>query len=117
MRRARGRRGDTAKADALEIRAQQIAEENLVSMSPVGTPYAVATSGNVYGLTRREGEVLQLVANGLRNKEVAEQLSVSLHTVERHLENIYSKMEVRGRAEAVTRAAEGGILIGFKQPS
>lgn len=110
MRRVRGRRGDAAKADALEIRAERTAQESLVSIPQAGAPYAARSSGNMYGLTSREVEVLQLVAAGLRNKEVADRLSISPHTVERHLENIYSKMDVRGRVEAVTRAAEGGVL-------
>jgi ATP/maltotriose-dependent transcriptional regulator MalT len=110
MRRARGRRGDATKADALDIKAERTAQERLVAVPQSGEPYVVASSANVYGLTGREVEVLQLVAAGLRNKEVADKLSLSPHTVERHLENIYNKMDVRGRAEAVTQAAEAGVL-------
>lgn len=107
MRRARGRRGDSSKADALDLRAASLAYQETW---PSVDPYVAPSDANEFGLSGREVEVLQLVAVGLRNKEVADQLSISPHTVERHLENIYSKMDVRGRAEAVTRAAERGVL-------
>jgi DNA-binding NarL/FixJ family response regulator len=54
-------------------------------------------------LTDRELEVLRLASQGLSNAEIAAQLHVSLKTVERHLSNSYTKLEVRNRAEAVAR--------------
>lgn len=54
-------------------------------------------------LTPREEEVLRLVAQGFINKEIAEQLSVSLETVRQHLKNIYAKLHVRGRTEAAMK--------------
>ena len=51
-------------------------------------------------LTKREEEVLNLVAKGLQNKEVAEQLNISTETVRVHLRNIYDKWQVSNRAEA-----------------
>jgi DNA-binding NarL/FixJ family response regulator len=56
------------------------------------------------GLTRRESEVLRLVATGLTNKEIAAELVLSVHTVERHLANLYSKIGARNRAEATSFA-------------
>lgn len=56
-------------------------------------------------LTRREQEVLSLVAGGCSNAEVAERLVLSVRTVERHLLNSYVKLGVRGRAEAAARWA------------
>jgi DNA-binding NarL/FixJ family response regulator len=56
------------------------------------------------GLTTREVEILRLLAHGARNKEIAEQLVVSVHTVERHLANIYMKISARNRAEATAYA-------------
>ena len=53
------------------------------------------------GLTRREREVLSLLTRGLTNQEIASQLSISVHTVERHLTNLYTKLGVRSRTEAV----------------
>lgn len=54
-------------------------------------------------LTPREEEVLQLVARGYRSKEVADALKIGVHTVETHLRNIYERLHVRSRAEAVAR--------------
>ena len=53
-------------------------------------------------LTEREVEVLRLVAGGGSNREIAEALTVSLRTVERHISNIYAKIGARGRADATT---------------
>jgi DNA-binding NarL/FixJ family response regulator len=62
------------------------------------------------GLTRREIEVLRLVAEGLNNQSIAERLFVSDHTVHRHLANILSKLSVSTRAAAVAQAARRGLL-------
>jgi DNA-binding CsgD family transcriptional regulator/Arc/MetJ family transcription regulator len=61
------------------------------------------------GLTTREVEILRLLAQGARNKEIAEQLVVSVHTVERHLANIYVKISARNRAEATVYALEANL--------
>lgn len=55
-------------------------------------------------LSRREREVLQAIARGLSNKEVADTLFISPGTVKKHLENIYTKLEVHNRTEAVAKA-------------
>lgn len=60
-------------------------------------------------LTVREREVLRLVASGESNKEIAGSLGLSVHTVERHLSNIYGKIGVRGRAEATAWALRNGV--------
>lgn len=61
-------------------------------------------------LTVREREVLQLLARGLRNKEIAARLFVSERTVNFHLANIYAKLHVSGRTEALSKALEQGLL-------
>lgn len=61
-------------------------------------------------LTDRELEVLQLVAAGRRNREIAESLKVSIKTVEFHLSNILSKLGAQSRTEAVVRAWRTGML-------
>jgi DNA-binding NarL/FixJ family response regulator len=61
-------------------------------------------------LTAREHEVLQLLARGLRNKEIAERLFVSERTVNFHLANIYAKLHVSGRTEALSKALEQGLI-------
>jgi DNA-binding NarL/FixJ family response regulator len=62
-------------------------------------------------LTAREQEVLQLLARGLRNKEIAARLFVSERTVNFHLANIYQKLNVSGRTEALSKAHERGLLM------
>ncbi|MBA2284836.1 MAG: response regulator [Ktedonobacteraceae bacterium] len=61
-------------------------------------------------LTAREQEVLRLLARGLRNKEIAARLYVSERTVNFHLANIYQKLNVSGRTEALSRAIEQGLI-------
>jgi DNA-binding NarL/FixJ family response regulator len=61
------------------------------------------------GLTARELEVLRLVSQGLSDKVIAKTLSISPATVGRHLSTVYSKLEVRSRAQATQWALEHGI--------
>lgn len=63
-------------------------------------------------LTEREIEILRLMANGASNKQIAVRLSISSHTVKTHVSNIYQKLEVNDRAEAVAKAIRKGILRG-----
>jgi DNA-binding NarL/FixJ family response regulator len=60
-------------------------------------------------LTERERDVLELLAQGLTNKEIAQSLFLSVRTVEAHLRNIYSKLEVASRTEAVLWAMQHGF--------
>jgi LuxR family maltose regulon positive regulatory protein len=64
----------------------------------------------VEALTRRELEVLQLVAQGLSNEEISERLFLSLSTVKGHNRNIFDKLQVQRRTEAVARARELRLL-------
>ena len=61
-------------------------------------------------LTARELEVLQLVADGRRNKEIASILRISEETIQGHLKNILAKLDVHDRTEAVTIAIRRGIV-------
>jgi LuxR family maltose regulon positive regulatory protein len=61
-------------------------------------------------LSPRELEVLQLIAQGLSNREIAEQLFVALTTIKGHNRRIYGKLQVQRRTEAVARARELGLL-------
>lgn len=61
-------------------------------------------------LTERELEVLRLLAAGLGNKEIAETLVIALSTVKQHLKNIYAKLGVHSRIQAVAQARELGLL-------
>ncbi|MCJ7661477.1 MAG: response regulator transcription factor [Anaerolineales bacterium] len=60
-------------------------------------------------LTERENEILALIAQGASNHEIAEQLNISLKTVRNHVSNIYNKMQVTDRVQAVLRAREAGL--------
>lgn len=102
------------------IRAIQAATTGEALFSP-----AIATrligffrelSGNAQGsahvfpeLTEREREVLQLVAQGQSNDEIAHGLSISLKTVRNHISNIFDKLRVASRAQAIVRARQAGM--------
>jgi DNA-binding NarL/FixJ family response regulator len=60
-------------------------------------------------LTEREREVLSLMASGATNKEIAQRLYLSPHTVKEHTSSLYRKLKVRNRAEAVRRAERLGL--------
>ena len=61
-------------------------------------------------LTEREREVLDLIAGGSTNREIAEQLFLSHHTVKEHTSSLYRKLSVRNRAEAVQKAQRLGLI-------
>jgi LuxR family transcriptional regulator, maltose regulon positive regulatory protein len=61
-------------------------------------------------LSRREGEVLQLIAQGLSNQEISERLVLALETVKGHNKKIFGKLQVQRRTEAVARARQLGLL-------
>ena len=80
---------------------------------PGGDPGAATTAPvrpeSVDGLTPRELEVVQLITQGLRNREIAERLSISEKTVGNHISNIFAKLQVRDRAAAIVRAHRAGL--------
>lgn len=61
-------------------------------------------------LTEREREVLGMIAGGATNREIAERLFLSPHTVKDHTSTLYKKMNARNRAEAIVRAQRLGLL-------
>jgi DNA-binding NarL/FixJ family response regulator len=65
-----------------------------------------ARDGGEHGLSRRELEVLRLVAAGKSNREIAAQLVISEHTVARHVQNIFAKLRVSSRTAATVFAFE-----------
>jgi len=65
-----------------------------------------AKSGAIHSLSEREWEVLQLMSQGLTNKQIAELLTVSVNTVKKHVQSIFTKLNVSTRAAAVAQAIE-----------
>ena len=72
-------------------------------------PRAVAAESPFPELTDRERDVLDLLAQGRRNADIAAQLYLSPKTVSNHLTVIFTKLQVAGRGEAIVRAREGGL--------
>ena len=58
------------------------------------------------GLSKREYDVLELMAQGLSNQEIADKLFISLHTVKTHASNLFVKLDVKRRTQAVQQAKE-----------
>ncbi|MNN26541.1 Transcriptional regulatory protein DevR (DosR) [compost metagenome] len=61
-------------------------------------------------LSRRERSVLEMIAEGLANQEIAERLHISLHTVKSHAQRINNKLGVSRRTQAIVRAKELGLV-------
>ena len=72
-------------------------------------PRPAATPQVFPELTEREREILALIARGQGNQEIAERLFLSLKTVRNHVSNIFAKLQVADRAQAVLRAREAGL--------
>ena len=64
----------------------------------------------VESLTPREHEVLSLVADGLRNREIADRLAITEHTVKFHLAAVFGKLGATSRTDAVRRAFQLGLI-------
>lgn len=77
----------------------------LVSASPT-------VSGPFQGLTSRENEVLDLIAGGVRNPEIARRMSITPKTVANHISAIFAKLQVADRGEAIILARDAGLGRG-----
>ncbi|HMB71443.1 MAG TPA: response regulator transcription factor, partial [bacterium] len=69
-----------------------------------------AAGGGRAGLTRRQAEIVRLIADGLTNKEIATKLFLSPRTVDMHVRNTLDRLDCRSRTEAARKAAELGLL-------
>jgi LuxR family maltose regulon positive regulatory protein len=87
----------------------QVAESDTVRADLEPKPLGPAEE-LIEPLSERETEVLALIAEGLTNREIGQQLCISLGTVKAHTSNVYSKLSVRSRTEAVARSRALGIL-------
>ncbi|HVB22947.1 MAG TPA: LuxR C-terminal-related transcriptional regulator [Ktedonobacteraceae bacterium] len=104
-----------ALVDTLQEGAKQLAQRDSRGSVPIihkGIQEQLATAGYTLhlSLTRRELEVLRLVAEGHTDREVADALVISPRTVNRHLSNIFVKLDVPGRAAAVAYAIRLGVV-------
>jgi DNA-binding NarL/FixJ family response regulator len=73
------------------------------------------TLGDAVSLSPREQEVLELIARGFSYAEIARVKEVSVHTVQTHIKNLYRKLAVRSKNEAVFEATQLGLLDGQRQ--
>lgn len=85
----------------------------IAAAEPLGAPTPetiLASPSGAPGISPREFEVLCLLAEGCSNQEIADRLFVSLPTVKSHTTNLYAKLDVKRRTQAVQRAKELAIL-------
>jgi DNA-binding NarL/FixJ family response regulator len=102
-------------ADSRElIRALRATAAGRVTTDPVVTARLVArmaqSATGADTLSERELDVLRLAARGLTNKQISRDLIISDRTVQNHLANIYAKLQVASRTEAVTVALQRGLI-------
>lgn len=98
----------SAAAGQLRALGATIAADRVEPRQLAATESPVA-NGSVPGLTRRETEILARLAEGLTDREIAERLVISAHTVHRHVSNILTKLGVPSRAAAAAHWARHGI--------
>ncbi len=87
--------------------ASQILADNYINKEYSG----VNKSGNKIDITKREKEIMELISQGLSNKEIAEKIFVSISTVDAHRYNILKKMEVKNTAEMITKAIKLKLIL------
>lgn len=68
-----------------------------------------------YGLTAREGEMLDLAVQGWSNDDISKQLSISIHTVKKHFQSIYAKMHVRNRVQMLQCLPTSTSKVNFDE--
>ena len=98
---------------AFELEAARTVFEELGAaqdLARVGSLLGTSASRDTHGLTRREQQVLRLVAAGETNRGIATELVLSERTVDRHVSNIYAKLGVSSRAAATAYAYEHQLV-------
>jgi len=88
-----------------------IARRIIAELQPAPSPSTETAASDEVKLSMREGQILELVAEGLANREIAEKLFLSRYTVECHIKHIYRKLAVSSRVKAVREARSRGLLL------
>jgi non-specific serine/threonine protein kinase len=102
--------GEAAWAAGRALHLDDAVAYALEQATAIGDPVAGARNESDAPLTSREREVLELIAQGRSNREIAEALFVTEHTVKYHVTSLFNRLDVTSRAEAVARAAALGFL-------
>jgi len=89
------------------LKPKPVSPEQDVLMVPASIPENLLRE---LGISPREYEVLQLMADGLSNQEIANRLFISLNTVKTHISNLYLKLDVQRRTQAIQKAKERGLI-------
>jgi ATP/maltotriose-dependent transcriptional regulator MalT len=102
--------GTTVELSARPLReaVEALARRARIVLAAPGPP--PADHGSEGGLTPREAQVLQLLADGLTNREIGDRLYISEKTVGTHIAHIFEKLDVHNRIEAASRARQLGVL-------
>jgi ATP/maltotriose-dependent transcriptional regulator MalT len=113
-------RWSTAWAAGRAMRMEQVVAQALsTDLADTEPEMPVLRAGNIEGilvaatgemLTPREVDVLKLIVQGLRNREIAERLVISEKTVQNHISNIFAKLGVADRSQAIVRALQDGLI-------
>lgn len=89
---------------------EKFVQPSLTPMLNAGLASKVEIDGKLNELTRREVEVLKLIAEGLFNKEIASKLDISERTVKNHVSNIFKKIDVSDRTQAAVFAIKNNLV-------
>ena len=92
------------------VEPAESAPSSLLGVRPLSRLRPAPVETLVEPLTTREVEVLEALAAGMSNEDIATSLYISVNTVKTHLKNVYGKLQVASRTQAVARAAELGVI-------
>jgi len=90
------------------IQTETIIKE--IQVPAANIPVAPSASPSDFNISQREYEVLQLLARGMSNQEIAGNMFVSENTIKTHLSNLYFKLDVKRRTQAVEKARSVGLI-------